>query len=199
MSHTRLLVLAAWEPELTHFRGLVRGLAQPYAVDVAGVGLVEAAIGSARALARHDPTHALFLGTCGALASDLRILDVVVGVTAKLVAEGCELPDAMPSQGRFDDDLRNLFASSARGVDIAGTVGITTEDEAARRLRPKGEVEHLEAFAFLRACEAAMVPCAAVLAVANTVGSRGRQEWLENHEAASARAADVAFAALRKD
>jgi nucleoside phosphorylase len=190
----KLLVLAAWEPELTHFRDLARGMDE-LRIDVAGVGMVEAAVGTARAIARHDPTHALFVGTCGALAADLRPLDVVAGVTAQLV--GDELPEAMPSQGRFDDDLRNLFATSTRSVGIASTLGITVDDAAARRLRPKGEVEHLEAFSFLRACTEAMVPCAIVLAVANAVGARGRQEWLENHEAASARAADVVFRCLR--
>lgn len=192
----KLLVLAAWEPELTHFRGLARGMAEvEIAFDVAGVGLVESAIGTTHALARHAPTHALLVGTCGAVANDLRICDAVVGASVVLAARDGDLPDTMPSTGTFDEDLRSLFR--ARAVAIASTLGITTDDEAARRLRARGEVEHLEAFAFFRACSDATVPCAAVFAIANTVGSRGREEWLANHEAASARAADVAFEGIK--
>ena len=58
------------------------------------------------------------------------------------------------------------------------------------------DVEHLEAFAFARACATARVPCARALGVANVVGSKGRAEWLAGHVGASEEAADVAWRAL---
>lgn len=195
----KLLVLGAWEPELTHFRALAAARTHPFAeivVEVAGVGLVEAAIGTARAIARHGPTHALLLGTCGALAADLRVGDVVVGDTVALVDPQGELPEVMPSRGVFDPGLKKALSSAGRSVVVASTLAITTDDATAARLRAKADVEHLEAFAFLRACADRDVPCAAVLAVANAVGSEGRREWLDNHEAASARAGEAAFRAL---
>ena len=66
----------------------------------------------------------------------------------------------------------------------------------AARLAGCGDVEHLEAFGFARACAAEGLPCGAVLGVANMVGGRGRAEWLAHHASASDDAADVACDAL---
>ncbi len=57
-------------------------------------------------------------------------------------------------------------------------------------------VEHLEAYAVARACQTLGVPCTIVLGIANIVGAKGREQWRARHVEASARAAEVAFAAL---
>ena len=159
-----------------------------------------------RCVARHRPDLALLLGTAGVLPrSDAPALgEVVVASAVRLVDAAildgtAQLPAPMPAAATLDGAVHAaLVAAGARSVQIANTVGITVDDALAARIAGAGgdDVEHLEAFAFARACASAGVPCGIVLGVANVVGSRGRAEWLANHTAASARAADVAWDAL---
>jgi len=206
----KLLVVAAWEPELVRFRE--RLSEAPAGVELVlaalGVGLVETSILMTRCVVREAPAAALLLGTCGVfeLEKERRpaVGSVVTGEAARLadasILEGAAaLPGPMPAEVAFDRGLHDaLVAAGARSVQIANTVGITTSDALAERLAAKtaADVEHLEAFAFARACAAAEVPCAAALGVANVVGAKGRAEWLANHVRASQEAADVAFRAL---
>lgn len=173
-------------------------------LEALGVGLVEAAIVMTQCVARHRPDAALLIGTCGAFGTDALALGAVVAAEGVRLADAtvalgtAALPEPMPSHATFDVALHDaLVATGARSVQIANTLGITTDDELAARLAAGGsDVEHLEAFAFARACAREGVPCAAVLSVANAVGSRGRAEWLAGHVAASASAADLAYDAL---
>jgi nucleoside phosphorylase len=206
----KLLIVAAWEPELTRFRE--RLLAAPRAdvevvLDTLGVGLVEAAIGMTRCVERHRPAVAVLIGTCGAFAGERHVENgaVVCGAAVHLadasVADGrAALPAPLPAAATFDAAVHAaLVAGGARSVQIANTVGITTDDALAVQVAGAGvgaDVEHLEAFGFARACAVAAVPCGAVLGVANVVGSAGRSEWLANQASASAHAADAAFDAL---
>jgi nucleoside phosphorylase len=150
-------------------------------------------------IARHSPAAALLVGTCGGFAGrSLPLGAVVAGESVRLVdgavALGtAALPDPMPSHVTFDVALHDaLVSAGARSVQIANTLGITTDDELATRLAAGGaDVEHLEAFAFARACARAGLPCSAALAVANGVGSKGRAEWLAGHVGASASAGEL--------
>lgn len=215
----KLLVVAAWEPELTRFRER-SGVAHdgPYApaklgvevvVATLGVGLVEAAIAMTRCVAAHRPSAALLLGTCGVFGAGARPAAVVAGSRVRLVDAAAldgkaALPAPLPAEATFDVDLHAaLLEAGAKSVQIANTVGITTDDDLAARLARGAfsdgslpDVEHLEAFGFARACVAAGLPCGAVLGVANVVGSKGRAEWLAAHVRSSADAADVAWNAL---
>jgi nucleoside phosphorylase len=218
----KLLVVAAWEPELTRLReraeraGMAPGaalfredLGMEIVLATLGVGLVEAAIGTTQCVARHRPTAALLVGTCGAFAPALRPGSVVAGarvrlVDAALVDGTAALPEPMPAAVAFDGDLHDvLVEAGATSAQIANTVGITTDDALASKLasfvspgsRP-ADVEHLEAFGFARACAVAGLPCGALLGVANIVGSSGRAEWLADQTRASADAADLAWDAL---
>lgn len=199
----KILVCAAWEPELTHFRGVTAASSAVVAAAV-GVGVVDAAAGVTRWIERERPARALLLGTCGAFAGRAAIGEVVVGASALLVDAALEaghaaLPPPLVARAALDPALRDAaVAAGARSVQIANTVAVTTDDAYAARLaaHSAADVEHLEAFAFARACALAEVPCAIVLGVANVVGSRGRDEWRANHVEASRRAADLAARAL---
>lgn len=197
-----LLVTAAWLPELERFRELLK--AEPRAdvvLDAMGIGLPDASIGLTRCIMTRRPTHVLALGTAGAApTSGLAIGDVVVGQSVRLVdptaVEGrAALPYA--AEAPFDAAMVDaLFAAGARPCVIANTLGITTDDALAQKLGVLAPVEHLEAYAVARACQALGVPCTIALGIANVVGSSGREQWRANHVAASARAAEVAFEAL---
>jgi futalosine hydrolase len=204
----RVLVAAAWEPELTHLRARLAAAPKPgLEVELAtlGVGAVESALAMTRCVARHSPEVALLIGTAGALPVDpaLAVGAVVVASEARIVDAAlldgrAELPPPMPARVALDPVLHGvLTAAGARSVAIANTIGITVDDALAGTLAAGGDhVEHLEAFGFARACEAAGVRAAIVLGIANAVGSRGRAEWLANHVRASALAADQVLAAL---
>jgi nucleoside phosphorylase len=203
----KLLIAAAWEPELSHLRegrgtsGL--GL-EGVTITLApiGVGLVEAAIGMTRCIERHRPSLALFVGTAGSFADAL--FETVVGakvhlVESSLVAAHAALPEPMPDEAVLDAELHAaLVAAGGRSVQFASTVGVTVDDALAARLQASrgDDVEHLEAFAFARACAVAGVRCGILLGVANVVGSRGRAEWLANHVRVSTSVAEVALRAL---
>jgi nucleoside phosphorylase len=159
-----------------------------------------------RCIERHEPDLALLLGTAGVLPGRAapRLGEVVTASLVRLVDGGLldgasQLPAPMPDTAALDVAVHEaLVAAGARSVQIANTLGITVDDALASRIVAAGrdDVEHLEAFAFARACAAAGVPCGIVLGIANIVGSRGRDEWLANHARASASAADVGWAAL---
>lgn len=194
----RLLCLAAWEPELTRFRELAPSWVT---AEPAGIGLVEAAIGTAELVARRSPERVLFVGTCGSMRPDLAIGDVVFADRVSLVAftelTGSAVLHPVEHEVAIDPELRAaLTAAGARPARVANTIGVTTTDEIAARVAAHGDVEHLEAFGVARACARANVPCAVVLAVANEVGAKGRDQWKDNHVAASARAAEVAWRAI---
>lgn len=215
----KLLVVAAWEPELGRFRerlGVPAGAAIVHPdLGIAivacplGVGVVEAAIAMTQCIMTHRPTAALLLGTCGAFGTTLRPGSVAAGSRVRLVDSAVRdgkaaLPEPLPAEATFDPELHDaLVAAGAKSVQIANTVGITTDDGLAARLAGASssagtppDVEHLEAFGFARACAAAGLPCAVALGVANGVGARGRAEWLANHVKSSADAADLACDAL---
>lgn len=205
----KLLVVAAWEPEMVRFRASsTQGPREGVEVvcEAIGVGLVESALGMTRCVARHAPDLALLLGTAGALPrgpGGVAIGEVVVASAARIVDAGIldrrsALPAPMPASVSLDAAMHDaLLKSGAKSVQIANTMGITVDDALAASLAAGGDhVEHLEAFAFARACAIASVRCGIVLGIANVVGARGRAEWLANHVQASAAAADLAFAAL---
>jgi nucleoside phosphorylase len=201
----KLVVVSAWEPELLFLRELEAGRSSDFwrsdleiAIEPVGVGLVEAAIGTVRCLTRNAPTHAIFVGTCGALAADLAMGQVVVGASACLIdaavlSGAAEIPGPMPREVSFDRSLHDAAcAAGAKSVQIANTVAVTIEGTLAAKLARHADVEHLEAYAFARACAVHGVAAAALLGVANEVGDRGRAQWREHHVVASARAARVA-------
>jgi nucleoside phosphorylase len=194
-----LLVVAAFAPELAGFDALLgtagsgSGRVGGLLVHVApvGIGLVAAASGAASMLEARRPRGVVLVGTCGAyVGSDLAIGDVVVARTTLLaepaVLEGrADFPE--PMRVRLDPHAGMTAAlekAGARALDVATTLAVTTDDVLAARLARHAGVEHLEAFAVATACAGRVVHFAAVLAVANFVGSRGRAEWRANHASA---------------
>ena len=183
-----MLVLAAFPPELA-------GLDPSFERATVGVGLVDAALGTARVLATRHPDQVVLVGTVGAYpASGLSIGDVVTASRVLLAAPSGALVEAISRQIDVDrSDPNDPY--DFRPVTVATTLAVTTDDAVAAALeRSTGaQVEHLEAFAVARACAEAGVRFSAVFGVANAVGARGRAEWRAHHE----RAAAAACAALR--
>jgi futalosine hydrolase len=137
----------------------------------------------------------ILVGTCGAYAgSGLAIGDVVVATRVALASAAAARGDGalLPSMTLAFEPDASLFdalvALGGKPAAVATTLALTTTDSLAfdlqRSLGP--DVEHLEAYAVAHVCAAFGVPFAAVLAVANDVGPRGRDQWRAHHNAAEA-------------
>ncbi|MGA2447353.1 MAG: hypothetical protein ABTD50_01615 [Polyangiaceae bacterium] len=193
-----LLVIAAFAGEL---EGLVPArLERRWETCVAGVGLVQATVGALWSLRDCRPRAVVLVGTCGAYAgSGFGLGDVVTARAIRLVE-----PAAVRAQAQFPPALSTTFAADpglaseltqagALPADVATTLAITVDDALAGDIARDTEcgVEHLEAYGVAAACARAGVAFAAVLAVANVVGSRARSEWQANHVTAEANAARI--------
>jgi nucleoside phosphorylase len=217
-----LLVLAAFDPELAPLRSLLGpGLAarlgaRTVVARTAGIGLLAAAAGAAAQLAELAPRAVVLIGSCGTyVRAGLGIGDVVVARRLRLVdlasLDGlAQFPSPMVTDFETDASLRGGLAAAAPGdalrpaswdaACVATTLAITVDDAAAESiaLRTGAHVEHLEAHGVATACAPSRTPFAAVLGVANFVGSRGRAEWLAHHVRAEAAAGERLVRWLRE-
>jgi nucleoside phosphorylase len=196
-----VLVLAAWEPELAALRAALkveRSLARRVVARPAGVGLVEAGIGAARAIDEVRPRAVVFVGTAGAYGRTHAVASAVVAgkltlaSTAALRGDGY-LPAPLPTVVESDRGLRRELGGPVG--DVVCPLAITKTRALARRLAASGELENLEAFAVARA--AGTVPFAAVLGVSNAVGPAANAEWRRHAGSAAAAACEVVLAWLR--
>ncbi|HEY8103684.1 MAG TPA: hypothetical protein VIE18_04155 [Gaiellaceae bacterium] len=154
-----LLVVAATGRELAPVEGARTVLC--------GIGPVEAAVATARALAEERPSAVLHVGIAG--ARGLPPLALVLGSEALYSdAAGPLVPArALPDEallGRLRDAFPEAhvrpIGTSAR---VGGTLGV--------------DVEAMEGFAVLRACELAGVPAVEVRVVSNEIDEPDRSLW----------------------
>jgi futalosine hydrolase len=222
-----VLLLAAFVPELAPLRAVLgdgmraRVGCADVAARVVGIGLPMAAAGAAMQVAEVRPRAVVALGTCGVYAATaggasdastpLAIGDVAAARRVWLLDVGAVLgaaqfPEPMSTAVDANGALADaLERAGAKRADVATTLAITVDDAMATRIAHApmqgvergSRVEHLEAFGIAAACAARGIPFAAALGVANTVGSRGRDEWRMHHRRAAAAAAEVVLRWLR--
>lgn len=191
----RTLVVGAYPPELIGIEGVE--------TEAIGIGLIDAAAGIARAIERARPAHIILCGTCGAYAA--RAIGSIVIVDRALWIEptpGIDVPSVVVTEARADESLAADLAAAvgAPRVTAACHAGVTVDDDLARALAARAQVEHMECFAVFRACALAQVPAVAVLAVANLCGRGARESWRANRltaESAAISAVKSALSALR--
>jgi futalosine hydrolase len=154
-----LLVVAATERELAPVDG-ARSLA-------CGIGPVEAAVATARALAEERPPAVLHVGIAGARGLDP--LALVLGTEAVYCdAAGPLVPAlALPDAALLDRVHAALPEALLRPIGTSARVGGSHTVE----------VEAMEGFAVLRACELAGVPAVELRIVANEIDEPDRSKW----------------------
>jgi nucleoside phosphorylase len=189
------LVVGAWAPELDGLDG--HGLE----LRELGVGLVDASLGAAHAIAETRPDLVILVGTAGALPNvPLGPPLVVVARSAKLVVRELEYaPAPMALVADADVELSSRLAArlGVPLVDVASPVGVTSSDREAARLAEAGaEIEQLECFALFRAAARARVPAVAIFAIANRVGESAATEWKANRVRAEAAAKEALLRAI---
>ncbi|MGH7727882.1 MAG: futalosine hydrolase [Vulcanimicrobiaceae bacterium] len=201
-----ILVVCALAEELSAF-------APREGVDVlaGGIGMVEAAAATARALALGAYRAVVCAGIAGSFGERPALGEAVLVGEERLAGFGVEggaamrLPTgaSLREHARSDPELlrrcRSLGLSTARGLTVNA---VTASDATAARLRAQygAEIESMEGFAVLRAAESAGVPALEVRAISNRVGTRARDAWnIPAAAAALATALDAILAALAKD
>lgn len=151
---------------------------------------MEAALGTARALAARHYDAVINAGIAGGFRDRCTVGDAVVVTRDDYVELGLEdgrafsLPDgvdlvrtaeAHPRLLRpFLDGL--IAAIAGRGVTSATVTG-TTARALVLAHRFRADVESMEGFAVLRAAETAGVPAVQIRGVSNYVGDRETSEW----------------------
>jgi futalosine hydrolase len=187
-------------------RAELRGFTQREGIEVAacGVGPVEAAAGTARALALARYDAVVNAGIGGAFRGRARIGDAVLVAEERFADLGLEDggPLVLPGGERLIDRTHASDDLLARCVGLPFAVGsgvtvarVTTTDATAQRLALAydADVESMEGFAVLRACERAGVPALELRGVSNYVGDRASGGW---DFAAGSRAAVAALELL---
>jgi purine-nucleoside phosphorylase len=175
------LLLAAFPPELA---GLEAAPPPGWVTACTGVGAVAAAAAVARLLAGDPPDRVLFLGTCGAYDGRL--------ATGALLAAGEVIATSLDEvEGRsYRPEVERTrwapgWALPLPAFPVAVVPAVTRTAAGAAALARLAAAEHLELSGVFAACEAAGVPAAAALAVANRVGPQAHEEWRANHAQAS--------------
>jgi nucleoside phosphorylase len=156
-----ILVVAATEDELCEQPGLV-----------CGVGPVEAAVATARAIALERPAGVVNVGVAGAK-----------GITPGRIVLGsesvyCDLAASIPVVQRAAPDAALLAAAEAALPNaVALAIGTTATVDGPCGAFPGVRVEGMEGFGVLRACELAGVPAVEVRAISNEIGEGDRARW----------------------
>ncbi|MFO7571012.1 MAG: hypothetical protein R6W48_00225 [Gaiellaceae bacterium] len=153
-----MLLVAATELELCGHPGLV-----------CGVGPVEAAAMTARALADDRPDAVLHVGVAG--GRGLAPGSLVVGVEAAYT----DIAAGIPVVSRVAPDTA-LLAAARTALPEAIVLPIATSAAVGVGGR-EWAVEAMEGFAVLRACALAGVPAVEVRAISNELGEENRARW----------------------
>jgi len=156
---------------------------------VTGIGPVEAAAATSRALATSSPRIVINAGIGGGFRGRAAVGDAFAIETDHLAELGLEdgtplppLPGGVRLVEKTDSDgaLIELCASIGTRIGSAITVStITTSDARADGLaqRFEAEIEAMEGFAVLRSAAVAGIPALEIRGVSNLVGARERSGW----------------------
>ncbi len=158
MARTVLLV-AATEIELCGHEGLV-----------CGVGPVEAAAATARALALDSPAAVVHVGIAG--GRGLTPGSLVIGSESVY----CDISAEIPVVDRIQPDAQLLEAvRSALGAALVLPIG--TSGAVSGATSSALRVEAMEGFGVLRACELAGVRAIELRAISNEISEADRGRW----------------------
>jgi futalosine hydrolase len=170
---SRVLVVAATSSELALAGGAVDTLC-------CGIGPVEAAAATARALAGHVPDAVLHIGLAG--ARGLEVGTLVLGSEAVY----CDVAAAVPVPDRLTPD-EGLLAAARRALPDARVLPIGTSASVGGTHGV--DVEAMEGFAVLRAAGLAGVPALELRAISNEIDEPDRSRWRLDEGLAALRAA----------
>jgi nucleoside phosphorylase len=178
-----ILVVAATQRELDGARGAD--------TLVCGIGPVESALATARALEASRPSAILHVGIAG--SRTLAPPAIVIG-SESVYGDVVDERSVIPRVDRIAPDP-SLLASARRALPDAHVLPIATSARVGGGT--SCDVEAMEGFGVLRAAALAGVPAVELRAVSNAVGEADRKRWqFEAAFAALAAAVENLLAAL---
>ena len=181
-----LLVVAATERELAAVDGA--------ATLCTGIGPVEAALATARALVERRPSRILHVGVAGARSLDPPAL--VLGSEA-VYCDVLDVLSTLPRVTRVEPDAELLAAArDALPEALVAPIGTTARVGGGTGC----DVEAMEGFGVLRAAALAGVPAVELRAISNAVAHTDRTRWrIDDALAALAHAAARLVPVLQTD
>jgi len=160
---TAVLVVAATDRELA--------LVRDADTFCCGIGPVEAALQTARALAEHRPGAVLHIGIAG--AHGLEPPALVIG-TESVYCDVVDPSSTLPRVERIVPDA-SLLARVRHALPDARLLPIATSGRVGGGT--VCEIEAMEGFGVLRACALAGVPAVELRAISNAPGEADRGAW----------------------
>ena len=155
-----------------------------------GVGPVEAAAGTARALAAQHYDAVVNAGIAGGFRDRCTVGDAVVCSREDYAELGLEDGTAFPLPGGLElvrhveaapELLRPFLSGTVPAIVGRGVTSAIVTSTTSRALvlahRFRADVESMEGFAVLRAAQAAGVPAIEIRGVSNIVGERESNGW----------------------
>lgn len=199
--HSHYLLLGAFAGELAPFHERFAGREDVSLVEV-GIGLVEAAIGTEKALIEcrekfSSPVRVvtIFVGSVGACERSVPLLSFVSASSVSLFDSAVALGESYFPEQMFREVVadRELSQYLGRGRDggevlcepIQSTLAITSEVKTDGSLR----FENLELFAVASACKRENISWAALMCVTNYIGAEAQKQWKFNFDEAAKRTA----------
>jgi futalosine hydrolase len=155
-------------------------------VLVSGIGPVEAACAVATAISAKRYDLVVEAGIAGAIVDSAAIGDGVAVLDDRLelsledgralaLPAGSSIDDRAESDPRWVAVLQSLGFAALRGVTVCR---VTSTDATAERLAEAGfQIESMEGFAVLRACNRNGIPAIQIRGISNRVGERERSGW----------------------
>jgi len=140
-------------------------------IVVSGIGPVEAALATARALADDPPDAVIGIGIAG--AQTLPHGSIAVG-SESVYCDVLDPAARIPRVHRIEPDA-DLLAAARHALPHAHVVPIATTARVGGGAAC--EVEAMEGFAVLRAASLAGVPALEVRSISNAVAERNRDRW----------------------
>ena len=179
-----ILIVCALAQELRHWAP------RPHVEVLAtGVGPVEAAIATSRAIAISPPAAIVSAGIAGGFRGRAAVGEAFAIATDVLAELGLEdgsplppLPGGAQLAERVESDPGLLEAAASAGLRIGSAVTVATITTSAARAadleeRFDADVEAMEGFAVLRSAAIAGLPAIELRGVSNLVGPRSASEW----------------------
>lgn len=157
-----------------------------------GVGLIDSAINLTRSILYDRPDEIVFVGTCGAYADSIPLLETfetrsAVNIELSFLQKQSYTPLnnllTNVSHETFTKDSNNILQKQSKIVNSSNY--ITTDSTLAKQLVKLGiSYENMEFFSVLQVAQTFNLPALGIFCVTNHTHQNAQQEFFENHKIA---------------
>lgn len=176
------LILGAFDPELEPAKKVLSGLDNCYFAPI-GIGLVEACLGTIRAITTHKDKKDLqiiFIGSAGTVKKEIELMSLVT-------ASKCVLGSLLEMPGKMNKELSLKPLPGFREVSLWSSLGITSNEDEAKKIAAKfnADCENLELFAVASAASQFDIPVSSLNCITNYNDENAHEDWKRNYEKAA--------------